>query len=68
MNEKTLKELVERSIIDEEKLLSEADDVDRVYLEEVLPQKMSWNLRSIRELSMISEIRTMLRTVIAVFR
>ena len=53
---------------DEEKLLNEADDVDRVYLEEVLPQKMSWNLRSIREISAISELYTMLRTVIAVFR
>ena len=53
---------------DEERLLDVADDADRVYLDEILPQKMSWNLRSIRELSMMSELGTMLRTVIEVFR
>lgn len=53
---------------DEERLLNEADDVDRVYLDEILPQKMNWNLRSLRELSMISELGTMLRTVVEVFR
>ena len=30
---------------DEDKLLDAADDVDRVYIEEVLPQKMKFNLK-----------------------
>lgn len=51
---------------DEDKLLSVADDVDRVYVEEVLPAKMVWNLESIRRFKFLREILTMFRTVAAV--
>lgn len=51
---------------DEDKLLSAADDVDRVYIEDVLPDKMAWNLKSIKEFSFTGEIATMFRTVAAV--
>ncbi len=51
---------------DEDRLLSVADDVDRVYVEEVLPEKMKWNLRSIQKFSFLGEIGTMFRTVLAV--
>ena len=51
---------------DEETLLSAADDVDRVYVEEVLPAKMVWNLESIRRFRFLREILTMFRTVLAV--
>ncbi len=51
---------------DEDKLLSAADDVDRVYVEEVLPVKMVWNLESIRRFKFLREILTMFRTVAAV--
>ena len=51
---------------DEEKLLNTADDIDRVYVNEVLPEKMKWNLESIYNFSFIQEIRTMFRTVFAV--
>lgn len=50
---------------DEDKLLSAADDVDRVYVEEVLPAKMIWNLESIRRFKFLREILTMFRTVAA---
>ena len=50
---------------DEDKLLNAADDVDRVYLEQVLPAKMEWNLESIRQFRFLREILTMLRTVFA---
>ena len=50
----------------EDKLLSAADDVDRVYVEEVLPAKMVWNLESIRRFRFLREILTMFRTVLAV--
>ncbi|MDD6518589.1 MAG: sugar transferase [Oribacterium sp.] len=52
---------------DEDKLLNAADDVDRVYVEKVLPGKMKWNLRSIDEFSFLAEIVTMVNTLIAVF-
>lgn len=51
---------------DEEKLLNAADDVDRVYMEEVLPAKMKWNLESIERFRFLREILTMFRTVFAV--
>lgn len=52
---------------DEGKLLDVAADVDKVYIEKVLPEKMKWNLESIRKFSFIREILTMFRTVFAVF-
>ena len=51
---------------DEAELLDAADDVDRVYVEDVLPGKMKYNLESIKKFSFIGEIRTMFRTVFAV--
>lgn len=51
---------------DEAKLLDAADDVDRVYVEKVLPGKMKYNLKSIKKFSFLGEIATMFRTVFAV--
>lgn len=51
---------------DEAKLLDEASDVDKVYVEEVLPEKMKWNLESIRQFVFLREILTLFRTVAAV--
>ena len=51
---------------DEDKLLNAADDVDRVYVEDVLPAKMQWNLESIQRFRFLREILTMFRTVFAV--
>jgi lipopolysaccharide/colanic/teichoic acid biosynthesis glycosyltransferase len=51
---------------DEAELLDAADDVDRVYVQEVLPEKMKFNLQSIREFSFLREVATMFRTVFAV--
>lgn len=52
---------------DEAELLNKADDVDKVYIEKVLPGKMEYNLESISNFSFIKDIETMFRTVIAVF-
>ena len=52
---------------DEDRLLSAAADVDRVYLEEVLPEKMKWNLQDIRSFSLFRELGLMFRTIGAVF-
>ena len=51
---------------DEAELLEAAADPDRVYVEEIVPQKMKYNLQSIMEFSFIGEIKTMFRTVFAV--
>lgn len=50
----------------EDKLLNAADDVDKVYVEKVLPEKMKWNLESIKRFRFLREIITMFRTVFAV--
>ena len=52
---------------DEDKLLSAADDVDRVYVEQILPEKMKWNLYSLKRFSLLRDFFTMVRTVAAVF-
>lgn len=51
---------------DEYKLLSEATDIDKAYVEQILPAKMKWNLNSIERFSFAREILTMIRTVFAV--
>lgn len=51
---------------DEDKLLDAAYDVDKVYVELVLPAKMKWNMASIKGFSFLREIGTMFRTVFAV--
>lgn len=53
---------------DEADLLDQADDVDSVYINAVLPEKMKYNLNSIKEFSFLKEIATMFRTVFAVLR
>lgn len=51
---------------DEAELLNATENVDRVYLQEVLPKKMQYNLDAIKNFSFIGEIKTMFRTVFAV--
>lgn len=51
---------------DEDELLSGVDDVDKVYIEDVLPQKMKWNLKGIKEFSFWNDIRLMFMTFFAV--
>ena len=53
---------------DEEKLLADVADVDEAYIHIVLPEKMEYNLKSLRDFSFIYELKIMVDTVIAVFR
>lgn len=53
---------------DEDTLLDAADDVDNCYIHNVLPAKMEWNLRSLKEFSFIGELKVMVETVLAVIR
>lgn len=51
---------------DEAELLDAASDVDKTYIEEVLPGKMKYNIDSIKNFSFFGDIATMFRTVLAV--
>lgn len=51
---------------DEAELLDASSDVDKTYIEEVLPGKMKYNLDSIKDFSFFGDIATMFRTVLAV--
>ena len=51
---------------DEAELLDAADDVDAVYIRDVLPGKMKYNLDALKNFSFFSDIATMFRTVFAV--
>ncbi|MBQ8729742.1 MAG: sugar transferase, partial [Lachnospiraceae bacterium] len=53
---------------DEEKLLAGGEDTDEIYVSQVLPQKMKYNLESIKKFSIFSDIKTMFRTVFAVLK
>lgn len=51
---------------DEARLLTDATDVDRTYVEEILPAKMAYNLEDIEQFSVGRDMKTMLSTVTAV--
>lgn len=51
---------------DEAELLDKSEDADKTYVEEVLPDKMRYNLQAIREFSFFNDIRVMVMTVLAV--
>lgn len=51
---------------DEAELLNAAADVDKVYVEDILPQKMEYNLKDVKDFSLPRDVRTMLKTVRAV--
>lgn len=53
---------------DEAELLEKAEDPDYTYVHDILPDKMKYNLQSIRDFSLWNDIRTMFRTVGAVLK
>lgn len=53
---------------DEAELLENAEDPDYTYVHDILPEKMKYNLQSIRDFSLWNDVRTMFRTVGAVLK
>lgn len=53
---------------DEAELLEKAENVDEVYVKKVLPDKMKYNLESMRVFSFRREIGTMIKTVAVIVR
>lgn len=51
---------------DEDKLLEGAADVDSTYIGKILPGKMYFNLKAIRQFSFFGDIRVMVMTILAV--
>lgn len=53
---------------DEDKLLADVsgEDADRVYIEQILPEKMKYNLKSIVSFSFLGDVVTMFKTINAV--
>ena len=52
---------------DEEKLLNGEDDVDDIYINKILPEKMKYNLQYIKSFSFGYDIKLMFKTVKEVF-
>ncbi len=53
---------------DENELLDAADDVEKTYVEVVLPDKMKYNLAAINSFSFFDDIKVMILTVLAIIR
>lgn len=53
---------------DEDQLLENAENADETYINEVLPGKMEYNLKAIREFGFWRDIGTMFKTVSAVLK
>ncbi len=51
---------------DEAKMLDGAEDTDKVYTEKILPDKMRYNLQSLKDFSFWNDLRVMIMTVLAV--
>lgn len=52
---------------DEYQLISDAEDADSVYINEILPDKMHYNLQSLEKFSVLYEIGVMFKTFFSVF-
>ena len=52
---------------DEAELLEKAEDADVVYVKEILPAKMEYNLKSVKEFGFFKDIGVLFKTVAAVF-
>ena len=53
---------------DEVELLNSAENIEKVYIEEVLQQKMFYNLKNISEFNFFNDLKIMFNTVISVMR
>lgn len=53
---------------DENSLLNAAKDPEKTYIEQILPEKMKYNLASIKAFSFWGELKTMIKTLFAVIK
>lgn len=53
---------------DEDSLLNAAEDPEKVYVEQILPPKMAYNLEYMKKISLLNDIKIMFQTVGAVLK
>ena len=53
---------------DEDNLLNAAEDPEKVYVEQILPPKMAYNLAYMKKISLLNDIKIMFQTVGAVLK
>ncbi|BDF04161.1 sugar transferase [[Clostridium] hylemonae] len=53
---------------DEEKLLESVEDADDIYIHQILPEKMKYNLKALEKFNFLEDLKTMFRTVLAVLK
>jgi len=53
--------------INESEILAKAGDPDQKYIEEIMPDKLDLNIRYINDMSMLTDIKIILRTLIRIF-
>lgn len=53
---------------DEAELLEKSENPDKTYIEDILPEKMKYNLQSIEKFNFIEDIKIMFMTVLAVIK
>lgn len=53
---------------DEDSLLNAAEDPEKVYVEQILPPKMAYNLEYMKKISLLNDIKIMFQTVKAVLK
>ena len=53
---------------DEAELLEKSENPDKTYIEEILPEKMKYNLQSIEKFDFLEDIKIMFMTALAVIR
>lgn len=51
---------------DEAKLLDNAADVDQTYVEQVLPEKMNYNLMALKKCGVLADLQILIKTVVSV--
>ncbi|MGU8559697.1 sugar transferase [Clostridium perfringens] len=52
---------------DESKILSNSKNIDNAYINIILPEKMKYNLESIKNFSILNDLKVMLKTIFKVF-
>ena len=53
---------------DEDQILAESINYDKSYIEDILPQKMKYNLQALKTSNFITDLHIILSTIIAVFK
>lgn len=52
----------------ESELLKKSDNIDKIYINKILPEKMEYNLEYIKKISFWYDIKIMIKTVLAVIK